>query len=93
MKSGHRTQRVTAVDLVHGQIRVPIGEKEPFPVTKGPITIRLRGARMTNVGWDPRLGPDRERSGVVSVGAQLRDFVGTDEVLYVTVIDGEVQLT
>ena len=89
----YRTQRVTAVDLKHGRIRIPIGEKSLFPATRGRITVRLRGAMLASLAWDPRLGPDRERSGVIYVGAPLRDVVGADEVLSVSAIDGEVQLT
>jgi len=56
----YRTQRVTDVDLAHGRIRIPIGQKGPFPAIRDRVTLVLRGRTM-EVAFDLRLGPDRER--------------------------------
>ena len=76
-----RTQRITRVDLVQGRIRIPIKEKAPFPGTKARVELTIRGVTFPDVAWDPRLGPDRERSGVLYVGAGLRQLVQADERL------------
>ena len=62
----YRTQPVTAADLCAGQIRIPVSTptKALFPDEKVDLQIVLRG-RSATVGWDPRSGPDRERSGVL----------------------------
>jgi len=86
-----QTQRVTEVDIEHGRIRIPsTGQtKALFPGRRGEVSISLRGLPMV-VRWDPRLGPDRERSGVLGVGrGALRDRVRANEVLRVS-RDGEV---
>jgi hypothetical protein len=92
MTSASRTQRITAVDIRNGRIRIPIGEKEPFPDSADRMAIWLRGRQFADVAWDPRYGPDRERSGVLYVGRQIRDLVAPDEVLLVTNLDGEIRL-
>ena len=81
-----RTQRVTVVDIKHGRVRIPITgpTKALFPDRKGEVSISLRGLPMV-VRWDPRFGPDRERSGVLGIGAAiLRDRVHASETLAVT---------
>jgi hypothetical protein len=77
----NRTQRVTAVDIANGRIRIPIGEKAPFPVEKARLDVDLRGLFLRDVAWDPRSGPDRERSGVLQIGIRLKELVAPDEVL------------
>lgn len=54
----------------------------------------LRGLRIDGVGWDPRLGPDRERSGVLSVGKDaLKDRVTPGERLRRTIdVHGVIDL-
>lgn len=82
-----RTQRVTANDLRAGQIRIPstgaAATKSFFPATKSVVDVVLRG-RAASGSWDPRMGPDRERSGILRIGPGLRDLVREDEVLTVT---------
>jgi hypothetical protein len=34
--------------------------------------------------WDPRKGPDRERSGVLLIGKRLQELVLRDDVLSVS---------
>ena len=82
------TQPVTAVDISNGRIRIPAATKPIFPPARGPIAITLRGIAMT-VPYDPRNGPDRNRSGVLRVGRErLRDYVPFER-LAVSVV-GEV---
>ena len=90
--SGYQTQRVTEKDIEGGRIRIPVTsdtKRVCFPLSAGEVLIRLRGNPMT-VQWDPRYGPDKERSGVLSVGrGVLEDRVHPDEVLGVS-LDNEV---
>lgn len=92
--SGSRTQSqvVTAVDLANGRIRFPAGAKSAFPRDRGEVEIVLRGELMT-CRWDPRVGPDKERSGVLSVPSpMLRRLVHENERLTVTSDGGRVLL-
>jgi len=82
-KSRATTQRITAIDIANGRIRIPIGQKHPFPDERGSLEIRLRGVSLHEVDWDPRLGADRERSGVLYVGTRLAELVQPDERLAV----------
>lgn len=88
-----RTQRVTAADIRAGQIRIPaIGRaitKSLFPAAKGLVDVALRGQAL-HASWDPRMGPDRERSGVLRVGSVLRQLVGEDEELEVLAENGQI---
>lgn len=78
------TQAVTATDLSRGQIRLPRDAKRFFPSTKTQLEVVLRGRRTVAV-YDPRVGPDKERSGVLRVGKrELADFVTEGAVLTVT---------
>jgi hypothetical protein len=82
------TQRVTAVDLAAGRIRLPAKSRSDakgiFPSAPSDVSIVLRERAMT-VKYDPRFGPDRERSGVLSIGREtLAGLVAVDEVLAVT---------
>jgi double-stranded uracil-DNA glycosylase len=79
-----RTQRVTATDLDRGQIRLPREAKRFFPGRKASLEVVVRGVRVRGT-YDPRVGPDRERSGVLRIGReQLRSLVHVDEVLQVS---------
>jgi hypothetical protein len=94
-----RTQPVTAADKRSGQIRIPVAgtTKNLFPSDKTDLDLRFKD-RDVSVAWDPRLGPDKERSGVVRFrGADkelLRDSVRDEQVL--TVIrrgSGELEIS
>jgi hypothetical protein len=74
---------VTAVDLKAGRIRVPHDTKAVLPSIRQTVSIVLRGQPM-DVAYDPRMGPDKERSGVLSIGRRLIDLVRPDEVLVVS---------
>ena len=93
MTSQGRTQRITTVDVAHGRIRIPIGEKHLFPRDKARVSVRLNGVQFGDVAWDPRLGPDRERSGVLYIGRRLAELVLADEHLAVTNTDGVLEIS
>jgi hypothetical protein len=88
-----RTQRVTAADLRSGHIRIPSRRSAPtkalLPPAKAIIDVTLRGLEL-NASWDPRMGPDRERSGILRIGPVLRRLVDADEVLELVGKDGVV---
>lgn len=87
-----RTQRVTAVDLRAGRIRIPIGEKASLPASSARIRAHIRGIELESVAWDSRFGPDRERSGVLHVGSRISTVVRPDETLAFRVIDHVVTI-
>jgi TDG/mug DNA glycosylase family protein len=77
------SQPVTERDREHGRIRLPSAAKRFFPSEGADVDVILRGRRIT-CRYDPRLGPDRERSAVLSVGkTALAELVRPDEVLRV----------
>lgn len=79
-----RSQRVTARDLVAGQVRFPRPAKRLFPDERDYLDVDVRGSVM-RARWDPRDGPDKERSGMLSFGkGKLDGLIDTDEVLAVT---------
>ena len=86
------TQRITLVDIAKGRIRIPIGQKDTFPAERELITVRLKGVEFRDVAWDPRFGPDRERSGVLSIGKRLHGLVATDERLGVAMSGSVVEI-
>jgi hypothetical protein len=55
------------------------------------VAVSLRG-RSLSARWDPRMGPDRERSGVLRFDdrAALRGLVRVDEVMKVTTLPSGV---
>ena len=78
------SQRVTAADLKAGRIRLPRGTKRLFPAERTDVQMVLRGTRLT-ARYNPRLGPDQERSAVLGIGkAMLTRLVLKDEVLRVS---------
>ena len=79
----HVTQPITATDLRNGRIRFPITTsiKDHLPSRRAEIRVLLRGEEITGA-YDPRRGPDRERSGVLRLGrTRLRDRVTAGERL------------
>jgi hypothetical protein len=93
VKMAFRTQRVTATDIDNGRIRIPIGQKVPWPGTRADVSIILRGTSLS-ARYDPRFGPDRERSGVLYVGRRLlKETVEADSVLAVHAIGDELHLS
>lgn len=64
------TQNVTAEDLKQGQLRVPKASKKIFPSGRGYVYVQVDGV-VIEASWDPRVGPDRERSGVLRIPRHL----------------------
>jgi hypothetical protein len=77
-----RTQRITETDLAHRRIRLPRGIKGLLPACRSQITVELRGTLM-KARYDPRKGPDRERSATLVFQQRIANVVGKDEVLQV----------
>jgi len=63
------TLNVTQADIDAGQVRVTREPKRALglPSAKTLLTVSLRGEEFT-VPWDPRLGPEKERSGLIRLG-------------------------
>ena len=63
------TLNVTQADIAAGQVRVTREPKRALglPSVKTTLSVSLRGEKVT-VPWDPRLGPDKERSGLIRLG-------------------------
>lgn len=79
------TQRITAGDIQRGIIRIPGPAKVLLPLERGHVEIELRSERKS-CRWDPRYGPDQERSGVLGIGtALMRRLVTEGERLRVRV--------
>lgn len=82
-----QTQRITAIDINGGRIRVPRDSKRAFPSEREYVRVDLRGESL-NCRWDPRYGPDKDRSGVVGVSRTvLQRLVQIDERLTITRTD------
>ncbi len=77
------TQRITANDLAHGQIRLPRAAKRFFPSERTTLDVVIKGTRV-RATYDPRLGPDRARSAVLRIGSRLRDLVTVDSTMSVS---------
>ncbi len=87
-----RSQRITEKDIQAGRVRFPSSAKPVFPSERTEVAIVLRGEQMT-VPRHPHYGPDKERSGVLSVGRQrLAALVHSDDVLSVSTVNGRVAL-
>jgi hypothetical protein len=77
------SQQVTAKDLEAGRIRFPRAAKRVLPAQRADMDVLVRGRRL-QARWDPRTGPDRERSGVLAFGkGRLAGVVAVGEVLTV----------
>jgi hypothetical protein len=61
------TQVVTQADLEAGQIRIPARSKHHFPLQRADLRVLVEDVELV-AAWDPRMGPDRERSGILRVG-------------------------
>jgi hypothetical protein len=85
LTGGLVSQRISEKDLAAGMVRFPRAAKAAFPEQRGDVAVVLRGDRLEG-RWDPRNGPDRERSGVLRLGKPLAERVGVGEVL--TVVPG-----
>lgn len=87
------TQRITAKDIEAGRIRVPAAGKPLFPDERADLDLLLNGEQF-RARWDPRNGPDRPRSGVLSFGrGLLARVVQEDDVLGIGVSTSGTELT
>lgn len=86
------TQRVTAKDIAAGIVRVPRAGKRLFPAEGCRVSLVLRGVELGDVRWDPRFGPDQERSGVIGIGTEVAAELVEGDVLSITRIDAVVRL-
>jgi len=87
------TQPMRPGDFKAGRIRIPGATKPLFPECKTTLDIVVRG-QSVEARWDPRYGPDRDRSGVLSVGRAI--VAALQEGGRLTVIqhsDGTVELS
>jgi hypothetical protein len=87
-----RTQPVSEGDRKAGIVRVPSRSKSLFPAERALLTVVLLGMSLSEVRWDPRFGPDRERSGVLRIGKDAASRLSERETLRISEIDGGVQL-
>jgi HEPN domain-containing protein len=92
VRASTRTQRVTEHDRKQGALRVPACAKWLFPAEPAQLVVVLQGIHLDNVRWDPRLGLDRERSGVLGIGRDAASNLKEDEQLEISRAEGGVQL-
>mgnify|MGYP000914766102 CR=1 FL=1 len=88
-----RSQRITANDLRTGQIRLKQPARQFFPPERTELEVLLSGERLM-ARYDPRQGPDQDRSPTLRFGREaLASRVTQDEVLVVTrLVDGTPSL-
>ena len=89
------SQQITNGDVQAEIVRVPRDSKQCLPATRTDVDVVLRGEALGARRWDPRHGPDRERSGRLSVGRDvLERHVRVGETLTISVDDeGRVTVT
>lgn len=86
------TQVVTQADLDAGQIRIPARSKHHFPPQRADLQVIVEDVEL-NATWDPRMGPDRERSGTLRIGkTNLQGLVFLGAPLLITKADGYLVL-
>ncbi len=86
---------MTAKDVVAGQVRFPRAAKRLFPPEREYVAVTVRSREFEPVRWDPRIGADKERSGLLAFGkGKLDGLVEAGEVLTVTsYADGRLDLS
>lgn len=82
-----RTQPVRPGDINSGQLRVPGPAKRLFPRAKSRIQVEFDGTTK-DCRWDPRTGPDQDRSGVIGIGKALAANLPLGDELEITLTDG-----
>jgi hypothetical protein len=85
LTGGLVSERISEKDIAAGMVRFPRAAKAAFPGQRSDIAVVLRGDLLEG-RWDPRNGPDRERSGVLRLGRPLAKRVDVGDVL--TVVPG-----
>lgn len=88
------SQPVTENDLRANQVRIPLRFRELFPAEKqAALTVVLRGEVFT-CSWDPRVGPDRVRSGLLRFpSGVLASRLTPDLRLSVSLLPDSIELT
>lgn len=86
------TQPIRPGDRDAGIIRIPSHSKQLLPPERKLLTVVLRGVSLGEIRWDPRFGPDRERSGRLGIGKDAVSRLAVGERLRITPFDGGVQL-
>lgn len=89
------SQKVTAKDIEAGRVRFPRPAKRLLPPEREYVAVSVRGREFERVRWDPRIGPDQERSGLLALGkGKLDTLVDAGEVLTLTsYADGRLELS
>lgn len=85
------TQPITQVDFETGRIRIPSRAKHLFPAERATLRVDIEDVEV-EAYWDPRTGPDRERSGILRIGRSILGgivFVGKP-LLITTFADGDL---
>jgi hypothetical protein len=77
------TQPIKPSDIAAGRLRVPASAKHLFPPVSARVHVELAGTTM-ECRWEPRMGPDRERSGVIGIGKALSGSLTLGEQLPVS---------
>lgn len=88
-----RTQAIRAGDFNRGIVRIPNRNKRLLPAEKTRIRVDLRGLEIESCRWDPRVGPDQERSGVLAVGKAALTDLSEGEQLRIEPVEGGVRLS
>lgn len=83
------SQRITGNDIRSGQVRIPADGKTLFPPVRSQVDVDFLGQRRS-CRWDPRFGPDQERSGVLGAGRALMKLARQEEILAIAHGDGGV---
>lgn len=92
VKASTCTQRITGHDREQGIVRIPRCAKWLFPSETARLFVVLRGERLDDVRWDPRFGPDQERSGVLGVGRDAASKLKEDERLEIGRMEEGIRL-
>lgn len=71
---GAWTHAIRPGDMKAGILRLPREAKSYLPKRRGLVNVVLRGRRI-EVSYDPRSGPDLERSGVLRIGREVMERV------------------
>ncbi|WDF34019.1 DUF262 domain-containing protein [Arthrobacter agilis] len=86
------TQVVTENDLAVGQIRVPKASKGLFPEQEALVQLEVEDVDI-EASWNPRLGPDRERSGVLKLGRAMDGLVYAGSILRIEALGDRLILS
>lgn len=93
-RPGPLTQNVTANDIDGGRIRVRHESKRLFPPDQARVDVELLGEMFTNCLWNPNFGPDKPRSGRISIPKRdMQRLLYPRGPLTIRLMDGGVRLS